>query len=330
MRKLLLIYLCIVLFSIYFIPQVVVKSASTPPLTIKEIMPDPTGEDNLYEWIEVQNNSTAIVQLNAYKINGTKLPTVSVLPQEIFILARNTSYIYSRYPDLTNMAYNFSFSLANAGGTVNLTDNNDQILQTFNYGQSQEGKTYELLEGTCRQILLNTTAVGHTIGKLNTQCSSTSPTTGISSTPQITGVTSTPLISKYSNLLEIAQVKPCSSIESIIINSNDSYDIDLTKWQLDIDDENSMYLANMAINSKSTIIITLPDQFLPDSGGRIRLIDPSGNQKDVFKYSKCQDANDYFEITSGYAPVEPCLNSSGDTAESVSSLGYPKIYDKSE
>lgn len=323
-RKILLILTCFTILTAYFTPGHEVKSATIPPLVIKEVMADPIGDDSLYEWLELQNTSAQTVQLNLYKINGTKLPTAVIQPQEIFMLSRNTNYLFSRYPDLSNSAFNFSFSLANAGGSVNLTDNTDSVLQSFTYGQTQEGKSYELLEGNCNQILLNTSTVGNTIGKPNTQCyiPTSTPTNTIITTPAPTNA-----ISKYSNLVEISQVRPCSSIGALIINNNDTYNIDLTKWILDVDDKKSMYLADMVVNAKSYIIVTFPEKFLPNSGARITIIDPSGNQKDVFKYPKCNNSNDYFEIASANSSVS--INSSNVQPTSLT-IKYPRIYDKTE
>jgi len=314
MRKLLIFFTLLFLVTALQFSTTKIYSAVNFDIQINEIMPDPSGDDALYEWIEIKNPSSSVIQTNKYRINNIQLPLFSINPGQFVILAKNPSFIQSKFPDLAVEVKQFSLTLGNTGGTLILTDNTNLTVQSFVYPQATTDKSFELLTGGCERIQVNQN--GNSIGLENTSCYIPTSTYSQTPTPSIG-------VSKYTNLLEITQINPCSNFDSIIIRNNDSYLIDLSKWRIETNKGFSLYLTDMQINPKSDISIIAEQNAFSDSGDSIFLIDPSGSQKDVFTYNACTNSGDFFEILSS-----SILNSGTTPTVNVSTLELkiPQVY----
>jgi hypothetical protein len=289
-------------------------------------MPDPSGDDSLYEWIEIKNISPQNVQTSYFKINNTLLPQYTLQPNQLLVLARNSSYLLTKYPDLPTDVVNFSMSLSNGGGTVTLTDNANITIQTFTYPQSTTEKSFELLSGGCNTISMD--QIGSTIGAENTSCfAPTAISTLIPSITPTVGSTTSAVVptSKYSNDVEISEISACGQSDYITLESTDSYNIDLSNWKIVSSKGPIINLTDLSIGAGEITSVIVDSSALDKKGDRLILIDPSGIQKDVFTYPSCSADTLYFEILS------QAQTKTTDTTEQNNNgqdtiYTYPKIY----
>jgi hypothetical protein len=297
-------------------------NAESGQLLISEIMPNPLGDDSLYEWIEIQNQTTSNHELSKYKINGIQLPSYSITANEIIILAKSPTSILGRYANLTSKLLPFSISLSNSGGTLNLTDNTDTPVQNFAYSSSTEDKSFELLEGGCGTIKINES---NSIGRANASCFQTiTPTSTVIPSPS-----SIPY-SNYSNLISINSVNPCTSNETIELINNDSFEINLSQWEIEDRSGNAQTLLDNTIKPGQSLLIAINKITLNDTGDLLSLIDPSGNQKDLFVYNKCNNKGDIFTVTVKSVEVSTEVKTPfkpiNIQTDGENNLQYPKLY----
>ncbi len=122
-------------------------------LIITEFMPNPEGSDEDLEWIELYNQENYSVNIDNYYLNGKQLPQHSINPKETIVLVRqlldkdndNLSF-EKQYGNKDNIwnenftAIEFSFSLTNQNGTINLTDLS--ITDIIFYETTREGFSF--------------------------------------------------------------------------------------------------------------------------------------------------------------------------------------------
>jgi hypothetical protein len=309
-------------------------AVNTPILTdntsllITEVMPDPAGDDSLYEWLEIQNTSQQTLEISDWKINNFKLPQTQLQKGEIAILARSPMSILTQQPNLTNKILTFNLNLANSGSALKLTDNSELLQQTFTYGQAQTDKSFELLNGNCEIIQVN--PIGNSIGKTNCSCpitTTTNPTLSLI-TPTITENTS-----NYSNSVYISASSPCTSPEYIEIYNADSYTINLKNWILEDVSENSDIISELTIEPNHSQQVQTSKVTLNNSGDRLTLFDPAGMQKDIFVYPECQNKNAVFKIQENALNITQAVSYTSSkpqvtiqVREKESELLYPQLY----
>ncbi|CAD6491511.1 MAG: Right handed beta helix region [Candidatus Argoarchaeum ethanivorans] len=103
------------------------RGATYGDVVINEIMYDPTGYDNLYEWIELYNNDSEEIDVSGWVLNGTIGGSDTILSGTMvagtyLLIAKNVTAFEERYnvscPKITG---NWS-ALANNGDWVNLSN----------------------------------------------------------------------------------------------------------------------------------------------------------------------------------------------------------------
>src|SRR5690349_14062829 len=125
-------WLCLVLLSAF--------SAIADPVVINEIMYHPAPaipEDTGQEWIELYNKGPSAIDLSGWKFTKGIDFTFSnlTLPAGGYIVvAANLASFSSRYPGVTNVVGNWSGTLGNNGGTIELDDAAGQEVDTVAYG----------------------------------------------------------------------------------------------------------------------------------------------------------------------------------------------------
>ena len=107
-------------------------------IIINELMPNPIGVDAQYEWIELFNNSNNQVDLTGWSIEGKSLTDSFIEPKDYLILVRNLD----SYPDIVNK-FKTDFNLVNTSDEIILKDPFGNIVDTFVYSESIEGKSNE-------------------------------------------------------------------------------------------------------------------------------------------------------------------------------------------
>lgn len=118
------------------------------PIIISEIMPNPKGDDNLYEWIEIENTSNTIIDLNKWTINDKNL-SETINPNSFLILCRNKIEFEKKY---NINCLEIKFSLTNSKGELILKNIDNQYIDNFNYESSKEDISFEKLIGECNKI----------------------------------------------------------------------------------------------------------------------------------------------------------------------------------
>lgn len=161
MQKIIYILSAIFFILVFNLKISTAVNADSQSLFISEFMPDPSGSDSAYEWIELYNAGRASVNTAGYKINNISIPEFLLEPQQFLILARDTASLTSLYPQI--FVVELSFSLANSGGEILLTSEN--FLDKITYPKAFENKSFERLGELCHGVSINTN--GNTIGQIN-------------------------------------------------------------------------------------------------------------------------------------------------------------------
>ena len=228
---------------------------NTNGLVINEVMPNPTGLDTIYEWIEIKNTSTQVINLNTWTLNTKNLPDQLIQPNEILILARDVQSIINRY-HVTNKIIKFTLSLNNVGAQLELKG--DGAINLFTYPQAKEEISFELLSGDCNTVKEHPKS--NSIGKDNTSCIATINTSTINYNEKVNITKICPFVKKGQEYLEIKN--PTNST------------INLDGWKL-ADIKSSEIFSNLSIQSLQTIIIYPKKVSLNNDGDTITLIHPT-------------------------------------------------------
>lgn len=161
MQKIIYILSAIFFILVFNLKISTAVNADSQSLFISEFMPDPSGSDSAYEWIELYNAGRASVNTAGYKINNISIPEFLLEPQQFLILARDTASLTSLYPQI--LVVELSFTLSNAGGEILLSSGN--FTDKISYPKALENKSFERLGELCEGVSINTN--GNTIGQIN-------------------------------------------------------------------------------------------------------------------------------------------------------------------
>ncbi len=116
-------------FLLLFVFLFLSPSSVHAAIVINEVLPNPTGEDTELEWIELYNSESSPISLDGYILedkNGKRI-TLSGAIQRWFVV----------YPKGEK-----SFALTNSGSTIRLLRSDESEVDSFNYGNSTEGKSF--------------------------------------------------------------------------------------------------------------------------------------------------------------------------------------------
>lgn len=270
----------IILTAIFTINFVYAQS-TLQNLTITEIMPNPIGDDSKFEWIELTNYSSEQLNLNNFKINNKALPDSALDSGDTIILVRDIAEFSAVFGNIS--AIKFDFSLVNSGGALVLENLDGMQIQKFEYGQAEEGKSFELLLGECNLIKIN--ILSHTVGKTNTSCQDYNgfPTTY----PTIIYSTTNPLTYKTLSdniVLYAINPNPSTGDEWVEIKSNDSEAINLDSWKITDDSTKVYIIKGIVINPGAVIRISPKSISLNNTGDTVNIIDINGKVVDTYTY----------------------------------------------
>jgi len=273
----LLTIIAIVPFLLVFI---VGAQDSTPALIITEVMPNPVGDDAKYEWIEIQNVSSSVQNLKDWTLNTKPIPETVVDPGEIIILARDIPGFQSVFP-VTVRIRKVDFNLVNTGGTVKLENTIDGEYHHFEYPQSSEGKSIELLEGECGTIVSNSR--GHTAGQINTSCI----------TPTLPASTVIPTVIYHTTdntsgkvIINTVSPNPVTDDEWLELKNVDTVTLNLAAWKI-TDESNKAFTIDSLTLSPGQVERIFPKTVsLNNDGDLISLYDSKGKLIDTLNYPK--------------------------------------------
>ncbi|MEI7579506.1 MAG: lamin tail domain-containing protein [bacterium] len=249
-------------------------------LMITEIMPNPTGTDTDYEWVELTNFSSSSLNLKDYNFLSITLPDYSLLPGARVILVHNINLVLTKYGQANLLVV--SYSLNNSGADLTLENKLSGAVQHFVYSSTSEEKSWELLSGDCGQIKENTSS--HTYNQTNTSC--TAPTAPITPT-SIISVTPTLIPVQQTGKLFIKQVEPdpVDNQEKLQIQNVDNIAINIFNWSITDKSGKSYKITLDQLIQPEEMITIIPSSIsLNNDGDNLYLIDPDGHLTDIFVY----------------------------------------------
>lgn len=123
-----------------FIFTVDVHAESLYSLIVNEVMPNPTGSDTEFEWIELYNFGNTPLQLSDFKLDEVALPPTLLESKQYIIIARNPVSILERY-EVDSIASHFS--LSNTADTVQIKTIEGTLVDSVSYTSSSEEKSLE-------------------------------------------------------------------------------------------------------------------------------------------------------------------------------------------
>ncbi len=143
----------IFLTLLLFLPLVSAK------VVINEVMYNPVGSDDDFEWIELYNDGTTAVDVSPYKIDGTVFDDTVIPPNGYVVVAKqlqgNSSFasMYGNKDSVWNASDPFAavdggFTLTNNGKTFSLTDGSGVSVDTITYTNSFANDNNKTLERT--------------------------------------------------------------------------------------------------------------------------------------------------------------------------------------
>ncbi|MDO9028216.1 MAG: lamin tail domain-containing protein [Candidatus Roizmanbacteria bacterium] len=253
-------------------------------LKLNEVYPaPPLGE---YEWIELYNDESQIVDISQYQLldlagNKIKISTQSALPFS-FILATSSSV------------------LNNTGDTIYLKNNLGETIEIATYsGTFDSIKTFAKCPDFDGNWFILNLSTKNTSNK--TACQSLTPTPTetptLTITPTITITpipteipTPTPTPQSYDNIFisEAMVNPPTGGKEWVEIYNDNDFPVSLKNWFID-DLENagsSPKIFSLEINGKSYSVFDLTSSVFNNDGDDVRLLDFNKNVKDDFEYGK--------------------------------------------
>lgn len=306
------IYLYIVLLTVvlgFSFAYAVRAQVPYPSLIITEVMPNPIGDDSKYEWIEVQNTTSTKQNMKDWSLNSKTLSDFEIEPHEILLLVRSLEGFSEAYQTNARVL-KADFNLVNSGGIAKLENSQNGEHHHFEYIQSQEGKSFELLEGECGVIELN--PIGHTVGLINTSC--ISPT----NTPSPTKPTPTNSVAKLSGMVEISSLSayPEAGDEWVELKNIDSKTVDLSSWKITDASSKSFTIATLVLSPGETIKLFPKNVSLNNDGDTITLTDRNGKVVDSFTYSKVSKG----QIVGGNQEDEIEGEKQKDTSEAIQTI----------
>jgi len=275
--------LILIIFSmkiiIYPLP-VYSQDVNYSDIKLNEIMPNPVGNDNDYEWIELYNNSNEDLSLDNCLIDNIGFPLDSKINKSSYlVIAKDVS-------DIDQNGKSFEEVWGNKSGiwgddeketyevielNISLKNTNDII--TFLCGDYEDSYGWEVSkEGQSYSITFDgdwTDAYNVTPGSINTPKEE---------------------IEYYKDII-ITEIYPSPKSQSednewIEIYNFGSEDVNLTDWGIRDNTSNYKIRENLTLKSKNYIVIDFINTSisLNNSGEMIYILNPGGEEMDIFNY----------------------------------------------
>jgi hypothetical protein len=268
----------------YIIPINKAFADNTDPIInnqvlINEAYPNPNSSEN--EWIEIFNSSQEDINLNGWTlVDEVSSPSIvhkfsdedKINPLSFFIVELSSS------------------KLNNSGDTINLINDNQEIISQLSYVNSEPEKSFSLTKDG--EIIISSP----TKNKINEETDQTSN-------------------QKYPDLF-IHNATACpkdDDPESIEIQNPNNTAVILNNWQIKDLANNKIVLTEKEIALELNLTtISLTKSILNNSGDTIFLLDPNDKLIDQFSYDDC-DAEDSTPIAEGSVSNQEGDKTTGDS-----------------
>ncbi|MFQ5493390.1 MAG: lamin tail domain-containing protein [Candidatus Dojkabacteria bacterium] len=239
-----------------------VAAGSDASLVINEVMPNPVGSDSQYEWVELYNSSAAAVELSQWQLGATTLPNYQLQAYEYVVLARDAIALSTRLPEASIVES--TFSLPNSGGEVAIISTEGS--SAFNYPQSSEGISFELLSGDCNTVAKHPNS--NSGGAVNTPCD-----------PEPVN------LQEPSVFISRVEAAPTTGDEWLELTNLSDEEVILDGLTLKDASGKEHPLTGLSIQSLASVKIFPKPVSLNNDGDTITLFGSEGRQVDVYRYS---------------------------------------------
>ncbi|MEN8252282.1 MAG: lamin tail domain-containing protein, partial [Patescibacteria group bacterium] len=109
------------------------RTLSYPTLLLNEILPNPSGEENTDEYIEIYNPNNSKVNLKNWTLKDASKTGSYTFTDDVFVSPRSFATIYRK---------DFRFALNNSSETVSLIAPNEKVMSKTSYVSAREDISY--------------------------------------------------------------------------------------------------------------------------------------------------------------------------------------------
>lgn len=264
------------------------------PIVISEFLPNPVGNDEGGEWIELQNITSQDILLDGWTIGDTYGATTSYTLKSDSI--RIPAYGYLIFPrSETHIVLN------NDTEQIFLTDPLGNTVVSAPYEDVKEGKSFSFIHNSWYETV-------PTPREENIVSSSPLPT----ASPTPSGSPSS--TSKVYEGVMLSEISACTDVEWIELKNMTNSTLSLEGWMLR--DETSLLklISGNVISSNGYIDISWSQHKLKDTGEVVSLLNPNSVVVDSFSYDRCSEDSSWIfnglEWGETYTPTRGYENSS--------------------
>ncbi|GAB4286426.1 MAG: hypothetical protein Kow0081_4430 [Candidatus Dojkabacteria bacterium] len=171
MRRLFIFALILSLNLIAAFSSSLANAQNTNTVVINEVLPNPAGSgtDSTLEWVELFNYGTQEISLQGWTLDGKKIQDeVTILPKKFLVIARDNEAFIEEFTFKENVA-ELDIVLNNSGETIELINDNEELVDSFTYSTSSDGKSFERagIDSSCEPQVIKSSTQDHTVGMQN-------------------------------------------------------------------------------------------------------------------------------------------------------------------
>ncbi len=115
------------------------RTIAYPKLLLNEILPNPIGDENTDEFIELHNPNETAVNLKYWTLKDASKTGIYTFAKDVFIAPKSYFAIYRK---------DFKFALNNSNETVSLIAPNEKTTSTVSYKSAKENVSYNFAQNT--------------------------------------------------------------------------------------------------------------------------------------------------------------------------------------
>lgn len=259
---------------------------ATNELTLSEFLPDPEGNDEGNEWIEIRNTSDHAVRLTGWQLDdaeGGSKPftfTTQTIGPESFLLLKNS---------LTNITLN------NSTDSVRLFNTEKKIVSVFTYEKTESGQSWAITKSNTWELTTRTTPEEENIF--------TEESTKNEESKKLAEPTK-PIEATEPTVVEISELLPNpagadTGKEWIEIHNKTDESISLASWKIQ-NKEGKIFILPVSASIPGNGYLILTDETtkirMKNSDDEIQLIDAENIIQDQVEFEEAPENTSFAEI----------------------------------
>lgn len=294
-------------------------SSAILAILINEFMPDPEGNDDENEWIEIKNPFETEVILNGWKIDDSEGGSKPFLLDGLRI--GRESFLLLKSPQT-------KITLNNGSDTVRLFAYDGRIIDQISYEKPETGKSFaRTKENTWvknekptpgNENALNENALEEAKGA-GTKASEES---GLAGPEPNKLLKNEPPKGDLSDEIEISEILPNPAgpekgHEWIELHNNSDETVNLSGWKIATKTKKFTIPENFIIQPDGYMTLDFEDirLTLKNNGNEIYLLDPEENEIDAIEYEKAPENISFSKISIAKAPEKSLIPIAGAKSE---------------